>query len=205
VKRKKIVDWRLTKTSSFEEIREVLLKYKSRLEQANKKLELICVDDCCKVQNKYESVFESTLIKLDLYHTCQRVCRTVTHSNHPLAGSFRKEFGLIFRYDNDQGESPCEEKILQTLNAFINRWNKRPNSPLSEETMVEIEKLKKHIDKGCLSGTPPGFGTERNEQLHRLLNRSMITGATRISVELAVAILTIVAELHPPNTNVIQK
>ena len=73
----------------------------------------------------------------------------------------------------------------------INRWSKLPNSPLSEETMVEIEKLKKHIDKGCLSGIPPGFGTERNEQLHRLLNRSMITGATRISVELAVAILTV--------------
>ena len=201
----KIVDWRLTKTTSFEEIREVLQHYKSRLEQANKKLELICVDDCCKVRNKYESVFESTPVKLDLYHACQRVCKTVTHINHPLAGSFRKEFGLIFRYDNDQRETrfretPCEKKILQNLNAFINRWSKLPNSPLSEETMVEIEKLKKHIDKGCLSGIPPGFGTERNEQLHRLLNRSMITGATRISVELAVAILTVLFYYHSSRT-----
>ena len=202
----KIIDWRLTKTTSFEEIREVLQKYKSRLDQANKKLELICVDDCCKVRNKYESVFKSTPVKLDLYHACQRVCKTVIHSNHPLAGSFRKEFGLIFRYDNDQGESrfletPCEEKILQNLNAFINRWNKLPNSPLSEETLVEIEKLKKHIVKGCLSGIPPGFGTERNEQLHRLLNRSMITGATRISVELAVAILTVLFYYHSSRTS----
>ena len=201
----KIVDWRLTKTTSFEEIREVLQHYKSRLEQANKKLELICVDDCCKVRNKYESVFESTPVKLDLYHACQRVCKTVTHINHPLAGSFRKEFGLILRYDNDQGdtrfrETPCEKKILQNLNAFINRWSKLPNSPLSEETMVEIEKLKKHIDKGCLSGIPPGFGTERNEQLHRLLNRSMLTGATRISVELAVAILTVLFYYHSSRT-----
>ena len=90
------------------------------------------------------------------------------------------QFGRIFRNDNDpaddQGETrfretPCERKILQNLNAFINRWNKLPNSPLSEETMAEIEKLKKHIEKGCLSRIPPGFGTERNEQLHRLLNR----------------------------------
>ena len=202
----KIVDWRLTKTTSFEEIRELLLQYKSRLEQANKKLQLICVDDCCKVRNKYESVFESTPVKLDLYHACQRVCKTVTHINHPLAGSFREEFGLIFRYDNDQGETrsretPCERKILQNLNSFINRWSKLPNSPLSEETMAEIEKLKKHIEKGCLSGIPPGFGTERNEQLHRLLNRSMITGATRISVELAVAILTVLFYYHSSRTS----
>ena len=152
----KIVDWRLTKTTSFEEIREVLLQYKSRLEQANKKLELICVDDCCKVRNKYKSVFESTPIKLDLYHACQRVCKTVTHINHPLAESFRKEFGLIFRYNNDQGETrsretPCERKILQNLNSFINRWGKLPNSPLSLEKMAEIEKIKKHIEKGCNS------------------------------------------------------
>ena len=58
--------------TSFEEIREVLQQYKSHLEQVNKKLELICVDDCCKVWNKYESVFERTPIKLDLYHISVR-------------------------------------------------------------------------------------------------------------------------------------
>ena len=105
----KIVDWRLTKTTSFEEITEVLQQCQSCLMQANKKLELICVDDCCKVQNKYESVFQSTPVKLDLYHTCQSVCKTVTHVDHPLAESFRKEFGLIFRYDNDQEETRLHE------------------------------------------------------------------------------------------------
>ena len=42
-----------------------------------------------------------------------------------------------------------------------------------------------------MSGIPPGFGTEKNEQIHRLLNRSLITGATRISIELAVTLLTL--------------
>lgn len=46
----KVVDWQLTKTTSFEELRDVFLRYKSRLQRANKKLELICVDDCCKVR-----------------------------------------------------------------------------------------------------------------------------------------------------------
>lgn len=42
-----------------------------------------------------------------------------------------------------------------------------------------------------MTGIPPGFGTEKNEQIHRLLNRSLLTGATRISIELAVALLTV--------------
>ena len=67
--------------------------------------------------------------------------------------------------------------------------------------MYEIQKLKKHIMNGCLSGLPPGFGTEKNERLHRLLNRSMLTGATRISVELAVAILTLLFHYHTSRTS----
>lgn len=202
----KVVDWQLTKTTAFKELRGVFLRYKTRLQRANKKLELICVDDCCKVRHKYESIFGDTPVKLDLYHACQRICKTVSHVKHPLAGSFRKEFGLIFRQDNDLGETrlretPSSEKIMLNLNSFINRWNTLANSPLSEDTMCEIEKLKKHITNGCLSGLPPGFGTEKNERLHRLLNRSMLTGATRISVELAVAILTLLFHYHTSRTS----
>ena len=50
-----------------------------------------------------------------------------------------------------------------------------------------------------MSGIPPGCGTERNEGLHRLLNRSMISGATRLSVELAtvcIALLTVLFYHH---------
>ena len=68
----KVADWRLTKTIAFKEIRDVLQQYKLRLGKASKKLELICVDDCCKVRNKYQSTFENTPVKLDLYHACQR-------------------------------------------------------------------------------------------------------------------------------------
>ena len=40
------------------------------------------------------------------------------------------------------------------------------------------------------------MGTERKEQLHRLLNRSLLSGATRITIELAVAILMILFYNH---------
>lgn len=147
----KVVDWQLTKTTAFKELRGVFLWYKTRLQRANKKLELICIDDCCKVRCKYESIFCNTPVKLDLYHACQRICKTVSHVNHPLAGSFRKEFGIIFRQDNDLGEkrlrkTPSSEKIMLNLNSFINRWDTLANSPLLEDTMYEIEKLKTHYE-----------------------------------------------------------
>ena len=47
------------------------------------------------------------------------------------------------------------------------------------------------MKKGCLSNIPPGKGTNQNEYLHRLLNRSMLTGATRLGPELAYAVLTL--------------
>lgn len=48
-----------------------------------------------------------------------------------------------------------------------------------------------HIRKGCLSNIPAGNGTNRNENLHKILNKSMLAGASRIGPELAHAILTI--------------
>lgn len=47
-----------------------------------------------------------------------------------------------------------------------------------------------------MSDIPPGCGTERNEGLHHLLNRSMISGATRLSVQLAIALLAILFYHH---------
>ena len=66
----------------------------------------------------------------------------------------------------------------------------------NSQTTREIEHLRLHLQKGCLSDIPPGCGTERNEQLHRLLKRSLITGATRISVERAIALLSILFSYH---------
>ena len=57
--------------------------------------------------------------------------------------------------------------------------------------MPEIENLKKHVEKGCVSGIPPGGGTENNERLHRYLNRSFLRGATCLSVEVAKDVLTV--------------
>ena len=52
------------------------------------------------------------------------------------------------------------------------------------------------LQNGCLQEIPPGCGTERNEGLHRLLNRSIISGATTLSVQLAIALLTLLFYHH---------
>ena len=84
----------------------------------------------------------------------------------------------------------------KNLNSFIERWSNVPYSPLTEATFIEIENLCKDIQKGCLSEVPPGCGTERNKGLHRLLKRLMISGATTLSIQLAIALLTLLFYHH---------
>lgn len=137
---------------------------------------------------------------MDLFHACQRVTKTFSRNN-ALYNDVTKEFVQIFRDDSDQGKTrlkntPSKEKIERNLNSFMDRWSNIPQSPLTNATFTEVTNLRQHIQKGCLSDIPPGCGTERNEGLRRLLNRSLITGATRISVELAIALLTILFYHH---------
>ena len=195
-----VVAWRLTKSTAFSEIEDLLMELEKRTSTTGNTVELVCVDDCCHVRGKYVSIFPDIAVKLDLFHACQRITRTLSRQN-ALFNDATKDFVQIFREDDDQGEArlkrtPNKEKIERNLNSFIERWSNIPNSPLTNATFTEMANLRLHVLKGCLSDIPPGCGTERNEGLHRLLNRSLISGATRISVELAIALLTILFYHH---------
>ena len=54
----------------------------------------------------------------------------------------------------------------------------------------QIGNIKKHL-RNSLSGIEPVHGSEGNEHLHKLLNRSMLRRATIISYERAEAVLRI--------------
>ena len=195
-----VVAWKLTKSTALSEVEDLLIDLKKRNLVKGKTVKLVCVDDCCHVRNKYEKIFPGVDVKLDLFHACQRITKTFTRSN-ALHNDINRDFIQIFRDNNDLGETrtkhtPSEEQIEKNLNSFHNRWINVPSSPLTSATQTELENLRQHIRKGCLSCIPPGCGTERNEQLHRLLNRSMITGASIISVELAIALLTVIFYQH---------
>ena len=108
-------------------------------------------------------------------------------------------FGLVSRNCFDTGdkrnqitEGPATitrniDDFMRLKGTYIKEFpvNKR------NDLLSEIEDLKKHVEKGCVSDIPPGGGTENNERLHRFLNRSFLRGATCLSVEVAKAVLTV--------------
>lgn len=98
-----VVAWRLTKSTAFGEIEYLLVSLERRNAITANKLELVCVDDCCKVANKYHSIFPNAAVKLDLFHACQRVTRTFSRQN-ALHKDITKDFVQVFRQDDDLEE-----------------------------------------------------------------------------------------------------
>jgi hypothetical protein len=77
------------------------------------------------------------------------------------------------------------------LNDFLNSWKDicYDNVPvLSTKALKEIENLRCHIKKGCLSSLPPGGGSERNENMHKYIKQAVSRG--RMGVLLAVSLIS---------------
>ena len=51
---------------------DLLTDLKGRLDRAGSKVELICVDDCCHVRNKYNKIFPNTQVKLPATHALHK-------------------------------------------------------------------------------------------------------------------------------------
>ena len=52
-----IFDWRLTKTTAFDEIDDLMNDLRDRFSIQNHPIQTICIDDCCKNRQKYQSIF----------------------------------------------------------------------------------------------------------------------------------------------------
>ena len=197
-----VTDWALTQTVSLEEVKPMMKSIKTKMQDTS--LKYIFSDTCCGAKSMYEEVFPEAMIKLDLFHACQRITKVLPNKKSVSTQTFSKEFGLIFRREGDVNdirnfETPAKEVILKNLDRFLKNQELYINDLQvckKQELFSEIEKLKVHINKGCLSGIPPGSGTEDNERLHRYLNRSFIKGANVISPELARAVLTVLFYVH---------
>ena len=66
-----ICDWRLTKTTAFDEIEDLLIALRDRQSLQEHSIETICIDDCCKNRQNYQSIFPNCKVKLDIFHACQ--------------------------------------------------------------------------------------------------------------------------------------
>ena len=155
-------------------------------------------DTSCGCREIYEDVFPDALIKLDLFHACQRITKLLTDKMSNLVQRFSQNFGLVLREDKDLSEirnfeTPIREKILTNLEHFLqNQCEYVESMPRKESLYHELENLKVHIEREYLSGLPPDEGTENNETLHRYLNRGFLRGASVISPEFADAILAVI-------------
>jgi len=191
--KKEVIEWRLTKSCAFEEIKDLLENLFCR---PGVQLKCIYLDDCCKMRRLYQGIFIDVPIKLDIFHAVQRVTNSIPKGSE-LSKQISSEFGLIFRADGDLDEkrslSTPEPSVIQSnLQIFSKRWENVLDRPELEKTRHEIGNLHSHISQGCLSGIQEGDGTEGNEALHRLLNRSLLCGASILGPELAIAILTVI-------------
>ena len=87
--------------------------------------------------------------------------------------------------------------MIQNSDKFIGKWKeiKFDGVPILNTAAInEINKLKHHMLKGCLSDINVSCGTNRNEVLHKHLNSFF--HRSRISVTLAYAILMVLLYSH---------
>lgn len=133
-------------------------------------------------------------VYLDIFHAMKRVSEKIP-KRHRLRQECMDEWRLVFRDPSDRGKerhmaTPSAEVLESSLDQFKNRWkdaqcNGQP--VLSMPALKEIEHIRVHMKKGCLSGIKPGRGTNRNEGLHKDLNGIM--SSARYGVELAYALV----------------
>ena len=186
-----IVDWRLTKTAGYSEVKSLLQNVKER---KGVNVKSIHVDNCCQSRKQIQEVMGEIPVKLDLFHAVQRVTNVVPKGTE-FSKTICKEFSLVFRQDGDLGESrmlntPEPAIINRNLDSFCERWQTVLASGEFEPLSNELEKLRRHINNDCLSQIVPGAGTAGNERIHRCLNRSLLCGTSIVGPELAIAILT---------------
>ena len=121
---------------------------------------------------------------------CLRIVQTISKKDSH-GKQFSSELSLILRRNGDLGterttSTPGSDEIEANLERLLFSWKDR----LSKETLHQLECLRKHIQKGCLSDIPPGCGTQKNERLHRHINRSLLCGVSKIGPELAIAVMS---------------
>ena len=93
--------------------------------------------------------------------------------------------------------TPALDIMSQQLMGFRDKWKTMKYNDrhiLPPAAVTEVNTLLTHVRRGCLSGIQPGRGTNRNERLHRDVNKHI--RQSRYGVELAYALLTKVFYIH---------
>ena len=191
-----VVFWQLTKGTAYGSIEDGIESLKSRIADDGCSLKMIMIDNCCMWKRKLQSTFgEETCVKLDIFHAVKRITTSMS-KKHPYFYAALQDLRLVFRMTGDNGiyrtkSTPPPNILCSNLDAFLSKWSKISDTDskfiITAAVLKEIDNLRVHINRGCLSDIPPSFGTNRNKNLHRSLNKRF-TGNC-LGVEVAVAIL----------------
>lgn len=115
-----------------------------------------------------QGVFGLIPIKLDLFHAVQCIASKIK-KRHPFRRKCLDSFCLVFRKSGDiekerKEPTPSCEVMLENLACFRENWTNvelSGDKVLSDKAHKELDKLKVHIEKGCLGNVPPEAGTSR--------------------------------------------
>lgn len=206
-----IITWQLTRTTSLDETLPMLTKLNERLAKSHARPKIICVDNCCTVRGKLQAIFGSdTFICLDLFHAVQRIIKSMP-KKHPMFFHCKRDVSMIFRDPMDRGSkrkmvTPDCNTMLKNFEDFVKKWKGvefKGSNIMNNNVSNALNHLRVHILKGCLSGIPPGCGTNKNENLHKLINPFF--SRCRIGIPLALALLTVLFHRHNQKVSGLQQ
>lgn len=184
-----VVFWKPVKSKAFEDIKDTLVEFKYLLESKGQELNVILTSDCCVNRGLYQHLFPTVPVKMGIVHAVKSVTNTLP-KDHPDTMVFAHKLMQIFSSSSTEDQrteettSPLE--IEANLDLLLMNWR----SKLTENTLLSLDYLRHHIRRGCLSGIPPGEGTEKIDPLHRYLQKSFLGRVTVITPDMAFAIFT---------------
>ena len=193
-----VVGWQFTKTNSMDEVKPLLKSINERIQDAEKGQFTIYIDNCCQNLAKLKAIFGNEInVKLDLFHAVQRVTRVLS-KRHILFLPCLNDFKMVFRELHDISSSrssatPDSKQMLSNLENFVTKWENSEHDGckiLTMKVLDQINALKVHVRRGCLSNIECSGGTNANEALHRTINPHF-KHAGRIGLPLAFALLSI--------------
>ena len=82
-----ILHWKFTRGESFEEVSDIFIQLKERLQARD-----VVIDNCCKWKSSLTAIFPDDDIRLDLFHAVQRFLKTI-----PVGASIGKVFSVAHR------------------------------------------------------------------------------------------------------------
>ena len=96
----------------------------------------------------------------------------------------RESLKLVIRDPSDIEKerkmiTPCPETILRNTDTFRRQWGNtsvKGQLVLPEDALKALDNLRNLAEKGCLSDTPVSCGTDRNENLHKSVKRTIKQG-----------------------------